>query len=294
MENKEIVEEKEEVVEKKKSNTIINILIFLVILVVSVIMYGKYLAPKFLSVKEYRINNKNIPNNFSGMKIVYFSDILYGSTYYKDELNKLKEKINELKPDILIFGGDLISKGYKVNDNDKKTIETFFKGLNSKIAKYATLGSNDAYYSKEVLTNNEFILLENSSDFIYNEELTPICIFGLSSYNKGEYNIEETFKDKSDCAYKILVSHEGDIIDKVLKSKEKVDLMLSGNTVGGIINIPFYGGIYKFAGSKKYYKESYNIDNTLLYISNGLGSKEYNFRLFNTPSITLIRLKSVN
>ena len=42
--------------------------------------------------------------------------------------------------------------------------------------------------------------------------------------------------------------------------------------------------------AKKYYKEYYKVNNTDMYISNGLGTTIMNLRLFNKPSISLYRL----
>ena len=41
----------------------------------------------------------------------------------------------------------------------------------------------------------------------------------------------------------------------------------------------------------EYYDSYYDIDNTKLYISNGIGVNNINFRLFNTPSFNFYRLK---
>ena len=50
------------------------------------------------------------------------------------------------------------------------------------------------------------------------------------------------------------------------------------------------GAIILPDGAKKYYDSHYKIENSDLYISNGLGVSNYNFRLFNTPSYNIYRL----
>ena len=67
----------------------------------------------------------------------------------------------------------------------------------------------------------------------------------------------------------------------------EIDTVLSGHSLGGIIKIPFYGGLIKMDGAKKYINGYYKNNKTALFISNGLGYYKFNFRLFNTPSINV-------
>ncbi len=281
--------------ESKTKNKIINILILLIIFIVSVFMYAKYVEPSNLKVKEYRVSSKKIPENFSGTKIIFFTDLLFGSTVSNVEVENLIKKINTLKPDIVLYGGNLLDSSYKINDKEKEELIKNLKKIDASLGKYTTL-SNDNKTSEEILEQSDFKILNNIKETIYNESLTPINLIGLSSYNKGEYNIIDSFKftEEEKDNYLILLTHEPDIIDKVLKQEKTPDLILAGNTLGGEINVPFYGPLYKFSGSKKYYEETYEKGSTKIFISNGLGTKKIHLRLNNTPSITLFRLKSIH
>ena len=287
--------ETEEKKEKKKWDKLINIIIILIILLVSVFMYTKYIEPSSLKVKEYKIESNKIPTNFNGIKIIYFTDLLYGSTIGDNELKKIVDKINLLKPDIVIYGGNLISKTYKLKTNTKEKITKYLTSINASLGKYTTLAS-DKVEVEEILNESGFTILKNQKELIYNIDLEPICLIGLNSYNSGEYDLVESFKfneTESNC-YLILTTHESDLIDKILTVEKTPDLILTGNTLGGEINVPFYGPLYKFKGSQKYYKDKYKKNGTLIYISNGLGTKETNLRFNNTPSISLFRLKSTH
>ena len=71
-------------------------------------------------------------------------------------------------------------------------------------------------------------------------------------------------------------------------SNEEANLVLSGNTLGGEVNLPLLSK--KYDGSTTYYKDYY--ENNNMYISNGIGTRTYHLRLFNKPSISLFRFKS--
>ena len=71
-----------------------------------------------------------------------------------------------------------------------------------------------------------------------------------------------------------------------------MDLLLAGHSHNGDIKIPYIGPIIKKDGAKKYNDEYYKVNNTLLYISSGIGTKNNSVRLFCRPSINFFRLSN--
>ena len=69
-----------------------------------------------------------------------------------------------------------------------------------------------------------------------------------------------------------------------------IDLFLSGHSHNGQVRIPFIGAVVKPIGAKVYYDEYYQVDETELYISSGIGTSALDFRFLNKPSINLYRL----
>ena len=78
--------------------------------------------------------------------------------------------------------------------------------------------------------------------------------------------------------------------DKVVDLQNKYDLILAGHSLNGQINIPLIKQLLLQKGSKKYYKNHYLINNTDMYISSGIGTTKFKYRLFNKPSVNLYRL----
>ena len=279
--------------ENKKSikRILLNTLIIIVIVFIGIFLYAKYVGTKKITVKDYVVENKLIPESFNLDKVVYFTDLLYGSTFYLKDVETLVERINEYKPDIIIFGGDLISSGYKIKEDEKKSLIDTLNKLDASLGKYASLSKNDKDISKEILTSSNFIIEENKDYLVYDKSNNPICISILGSLNNNNYKIEETLNNLD--KFTIVLTHESDLITEILKTKNP-QMVLSGNTIGGEVNIPLIGGITKFKGSKKYNKEYYKIKETSMYVSSGLGTKKMHLRLFNRPSFTVFRLKNKN
>ena len=118
---------KEEKVEEEPKETSSNsnlkkIILIIIILLVLSFFYVKEIGNKHLMVNEYKVESKEIPDSFDGLKIVHFSDIHYGTTVNEKELKNIVSKINELKPDIVFFTGDFFDKDVSLNDDDLKNI----------------------------------------------------------------------------------------------------------------------------------------------------------------------------
>ena len=92
--------------EKKKTHKFLNFLLFIIILSLGLVFYSKYVGVKGLIVKEYRVESNILTENYSGLKVVHFSDLLFKSTVDRDDIKKLVSKINTLRPDIIVFTGD--------------------------------------------------------------------------------------------------------------------------------------------------------------------------------------------
>lgn len=267
---------------KNFKSKLIDFLIIIVILLVGIFMYSKYIEPKTLVIRETRLIENEIPLSYSGVKLVYFSDLLLGSLVGTSELENIVNNIKELKPDILIYGGNLIYK----ETEDKDKVISLLSSLETSIGKYYVTGSLDKEVSIDILDKSGFTMLDNNYELLYYKDVTPICLYGVSSYVLGNYKLENISNCKG--YYTIFVSHEPDIANKL--SNIEVNLILSGNTLGGEINLPLLSK--KYDGSTTYYKEYYESNN--MYISNGIGTRTYHLRLFNKPSISLFRFKSTD
>ena len=265
--------------------------IFLVILICLLISYMFYVEPKLLTTKEYPIINEKIPDSFNGFKIVQFSDIHFGRTINEKELLHVVEKINENKPDILVFTGDLFDTYINITNEHVNFLKESLGKTEAKIGKYAIRGDSDYLNIKlydEIMTAAGFTLLDSQNIPIFYEGTTPIYLGGISSISQNKPNYENVFKKESEGNfYQILLSHEPIIWQSV---QSNTDLLLTGHSLGGLITVPFVGGIVKKENTNNYLKGFYQNNDSTLYVSNGIGTEDISFRFANIPSITLFRL----
>ena len=290
------MEEIEEKEEKTSFKGLINFIIIFIMLIVGTIFYSKYVGTKGLIVKEYRVESSILTSNFSGIKIVHFSDMYYNSTFEKDDLIKLVNKINILEPDIVVFTGDLGPYEGKLSEDDINILKEELSKIEAKIGKYAICGDNDYKFDSyiDIMTSSNFNVLSNTYEEIFYDTNESIFIVGLPSSIKEKTDLNKAFEFYKDDNRKFVITlvHDGKTIKAIDDSNYEVDLILGGHSLGGLINIPFYGGLIKDSTMYKYSDDFYKKGITQIYMSSGLGTSKYDYRLNNKPSFNLYRLKA--
>lgn len=278
---------------KRPLRVLIFIFIIILILLISIFLYSYFIGTSGFKIKEYNIKNKNIADEFYGLKIVQISDIHYGFHFNKKKLENIVKRINDIKPDIVVLTGDLVDKN--ISNEKADELKEILSRINVTIGKYIIMGNHDYKYKnwKNIIENTGFIDLNDNYEIIYGNN-SSIMISGVSTnlYNNNDINnkLESSKKylENNKIDYKILLIHEPDYIDNI--KDISYDLILAGHSHNGQVRFPFIGAIYKPNGSKKYYEDYYKVNNSDIYISSGLGTSIMNLRLFNKPSINFFRL----
>ena len=268
---------------------IFKIILILFLIFGSIYITCRYIGTSGLVVKEYSIDYDNLPDSFYGLKIIHVSDINYNSkTMPMKKVKKVVEQINILKPDLILFTGNLVYGD--ITQEELKELNSVISNLDASIGKYAVFGEDNSDI-KILMKNAGFIDIEDSYDLVYGYDNEPILINGLSN----NLNLDKAFEyfanaDVDSNIFTITLTHKPDNIKEVLKSYD-INIAFAGHSLNGLINIPGVGGIVKLEGSQTYINSYYKERNTDIYISSGVGTREYPYRLFNHPSISLFRLK---
>lgn len=244
-------------------------IIIISIFIVSILLYMYFIGNSFLNIKEYEL--KRINENFKDLKIVQFSDINYPFVTNMNKIRNVVNQINYLNPDIVIFNGNLLNS--KINDNQKESLINELKKINAKYAKFYVYGDKDSLNSSNILNKANF------------KELTYEEIYDINNNKLILAN-----KDHVDKYTDILVSHSPDEYLN-FKSLTNIKLVLSGRSLGGLIRLPYLPCLIKFKGAKTYCKDLEKEKDTNILVSSGIGNNKLPFRLFNHPSINLIRFK---
>ena len=258
-----------------KISKIILKIFFIILLIVTIFfLYAYFIGVKGLKTREYNINNNTIPKSFHGVKIVHFTDLLYGSTIDNNYLNTLSNELKLLNPNIVVFTGNIIARDYSLKEDDIKNINEFLKKIPYTIGKYAIKGNYDKANFDLIMENTNFTILDNETIKAYNHTNEFINIIGININDKKELKLNND-------SYTITLINN---YDNYHEYNINSNLILAGNNLGGEIR---FGSIN--LSKNKYNQSYYKKGNSLIYISNGLGSTHH-LRFMNHPSINVYRL----
>ena len=272
--------------EKKKEKSKMKIIIIVILLLIAItFVYMRFIATSGFIIKEFNVTSEKLPKGFNGIKVIHLSDIHYASVG-EAKLNKAVEEVNTMKPDIIVFTGDLYDEFSNLTEDMENKIINALSKLNAPLGKYAVSGNHDYKYDRftDIITKSGFTYLENETKLIYYNDETPIEIIGYPDEREANPNYDLELSDY----FKIALIHEGDSWEHI---KDKgIDLSLAGHSHGGQVRLPFIGCLIKVEGGKKYCEEHYTNNDSELYVNFGLGETEFKLRSFNKPSINMYRL----
>lgn len=268
---------------------IILIFLIIVLILIVVVIYPVYIEPYWIQIKKIKIDDNDIPDSFKEFKIIFLTDIHHGPYFSINRVKKVVKKVNKLKPDIVLLGGDYVHR-------DEKYIKPCFNEcakIKAKFGIFGVLGNHDhwenAVLTKESMKSAQISLLDNIGYWIQiNNE--KIKIGGVGDFWEDKQDISATIDDVFENDFVILVSHNPDYAESI-KTK-KVDIMLSGHTHGGQVTLfGLYAPVLPSRYAQKYRTGIVENPNIMVIISNGIGTISPPVRFFCRPQIVELILE---
>lgn len=269
----------------------VNHIILLISIAVLLILTGLALDNR-LQITKYDIHDSRIPLAFDGDVIAQLSD-MHCRVFGKDQ-SELIGAVKSGKPDIIMLTGDIID----ANIRDYNSVSELFAGL-SKIAPIYAVSGNHENYDYDILHHMGLLYKKYGVYFLNDKGISikkdgaSIFIFGANDrsfeLNISKLNTVPTI-DKNE--FGILLYHRANEFDYV--SDFGYGLVLSGHMHGGLIRLPFVGGIVTPDGlidfNQKYTGGQYSENGTTLISNRGMAPSHGVPRLFNRPEVVFITL----
>jgi predicted MPP superfamily phosphohydrolase len=259
-------------------------------------------------VKRVSLKYPNLPPAFRGIRIAQLSDIHSGSFTDKTAVSKGVEKVLSLRPDLILFTGDLVNNTADEMNNYKD----LFSQLKAPLGVYSILGNHDygdyvAWPDPGAKKKNldhlkdvhrqlgwRLLLDENVTLQKENDQIALIGIQNWSALKRfPKYgNLNKAYKGTENMPFKILMSHDPTHWDAEVRPKfPDIDLMLAGHTHGMQfgVEIPWL----RWSPVQYVYKQwmgLYEEGAQKLYINRGYGFIGYPGRVGILPEITLLEL----
>lgn len=243
-----------------------------------------------LQTEETSLFSEKLPEGFSGLRILQISD-LHGRSFGRDH-SLLLRKAEEAKADLILLTGDLFE-----NDTPFSSMEPLIRGLCDIAAVYYVTGNHEWQRADlrscleqlerwgAVVLQNEYRLLEKEGASIVIAGVDDPC--GPYDRKTPQELMAEIRKEQGEACFVLVLDHRNDHLS--LWAELGADLVLSGHCHGGVLRLPFVGGL--IGPGRKLFPEYdaglYAQNGTQLYVSRGLG---FPLRLLNRPHLPILVL----
>ena len=259
---------------------------------------------------KFQLPILRMPKELSGLRILQISDMHLGTWVSTEPLDEAIQYMNELKPDLVFFTGDLVNA---------KTSEAFsfydsLQKIKAKYGIYASLGNHDYghYYrweSKEEEQKNwddllrfynklGWKLMRNESDIVI-VNACRVLLTGVENWSLNPRfprigDLKKATEGYDSADLNLLLSHDPTHWDqKVKQFPIPFDITFSGHTHG--FQFGFESTLFRWSPAQYLYKHwaglySDSSKEKYLYVNRGIGAIGFPGRVGIRPEITLIEV----
>lgn len=270
-----------------KAKYILGLSGFGIISLLMIIGFFNTINPK---LKTLNLDINKPQSDLRELNIVAVSDIHLGTWVNKRKSKRLVQKINELKPDVVLIGGDIIDDNIEVVKHHQ-LVEELAK-IESKYGVYSCLGNHEyisgAHKQLEHFEKNGIRMLKDTAELVNNQfyVVGRDDIHGRSMNGIGRKSLDNLLFGLDNSKPIILLDHQPYKLDEV--STLAVDLQFSGHTHNGQFWPLNYITGLMFEEDWGYLKKK----KTHFYISSGYGTAVVPIRVGNNSEIVNIKLKN--
>lgn len=281
---------------KIENKLLLGLIVFFILYVPTRIIFDYY----SVSIRNVVFTKQGLNPELDNFRLIFISDLHADRHTDTERLGNYIKKVNNLKPDLVLIGGDMISGNPQYIDTAAKYVGM----IKSNYGVFSCRGDHDYWvyrpdFQKSIseitdalgrhnvpMLHNENIrldirgakLLISFITYTYPDKIDPLTLDKLLSEKKEDLNLL------------LLHQPEGGIPRKA--AGKDYDLMLAGHTHGGQITFLFpFINLSPTLIETRFVRGNFHIGNMLLVVTRGLGMSIVPIRLNSTPEITVITMK---
>ena len=269
----------------------------LIVLFCLALLAWPFLEPLLPVVEEVTLTGADLPASIGELRIVYVSDIHAGPFFSQARVRDLVHRINGLKADIVLLGGDYAQ--------DSDSAVAFFHALPtiySRYGVYAVPGNHDRTLPESNLSQLRAAMQGAGVTPVFNDAVRvrigsgAVWIAGVDDMNCGHPDLRSISSQVRSEEYVIFLSHSPAMIPDAFSARDAAgeshwfDLGLFGHTHGGQVNL--FGPLICDERVPEAYRSGWSYANrAALLTSRGYGTSVLPIRLFCRPQLHLITVE---
>ena len=272
---------------KRNLNPVLGLAV--VVLVVGIVSYGAWNA-RHPQVKHYDLTIAKQAGPLKQLHVVMVSDIHLGTIVHNGNLTTMVNMVNELKPDLVLFAGDVFDEN--IESSNKQQVSDTFRRLSAPYGVFAVLGNHE-YIGGNAAEAIDYlgkagvkVLKDSSLEIAGSFNLVGRDDRSGARYNGVPRQDLKTLMQGLDRALPIiLMDHQPSQLEE--PAGQGVDLQVSGHThAGQLFPIRYI--------TSRIFEDDWgllNKGNFQIIVSSGYGTWGPPIRLGNTPEVVDIMIK---
>ena len=262
--------------------------------------YSVGVEPYAIETVHLEMFTPRLPREFEGYTIIQVSDLHMRQMGRREKI--VQSLLAALPPaDLVAVTGDMIHTSAGI-----KPFLTLAESFRAADGAYAIFGNSEhkngvrPFAFSQTLTENGIPTLMNRHVLITRGD-AQIALVGVDDPVNDKDRLGDALEGVPEDVFKLLLMHSPDsIAEAVVRG---VDVVLSGHTHGGQIQLPVYGALYTHSFLGKRMSDGYysrerlrrvigiRPGRTQLYVTRGLGISGLALRFLTRPELTIITLR---
>lgn len=258
----------------------------------AVVGYGTFIERTNFQVRELDMPIPNLALDLDGLRILQLSDIHMGAFLNERELAKVVDAGMEHRAHLAVITGDLISMPGDPLDACIRQLAR----VKTDAGIFGCMGNHERYaqaedYCEEAAARAGIKFLRKEARILrFGGAALNLAGVDHQSRHGGREYLTAVGNLTQPNAFNLLLSHNPDVLP--VAARQGWDLMLSGHTHGGQINVEFLDqSITPARFLTPYIYGAYHEQNTAAYVTRGIGSIGIPARIGAPPEITILRLR---
>ena len=254
--------------------------------------YGTFIERTNFHVKDVDIPVPGLAQGLDGLRILQLSDIHMGAFLSERELTKIVDASMEHRAHLAVITGDLISMRGDPLDACIRQLAR----VKADAGVFGCMGNHERYalaenYCEEAAARVGIRFLRRDAQMLrFGGAALNLAGVDHQSHHGGKEYLVGAEILKAPGALNLLLSHNPDVLP--VAARQGWDLMLSGHTHGGQINVEILDqSISPARFITPYIYGAYRERDTAAYVTRGIGSIGIPTRIGAPPEITVIRLR---
>ena len=255
---------------------------------------------RWIEIHRRAMPLESLDASMAGLKLVQLSDLHYSPVVWRSYLEQFIEWVNDLKPDLVVITGDLITGGYRYADR----VASLLAHLKAPHGVICTFGNHDysmygktltkegrrrADHLEQSLLKHGLIVLRNRTHYVCPPGAkTPLALVGLDDEWSGSIDADAAYDGVDPQLPIICLNHNPANCSQLMSYPWQ--WMLSGHTHGRQVATSAFGRRFYPNRYRHFTHGYYAVNGRHLYVNRGLS---YGQRVLEwcRPEVTVFKLE---